>query len=46
MLAFVKGVVPFILVDSGKALLAAALVNLGHQSWLRWLAPRLPNGQQ
>ncbi len=37
--AFALGVVPFILVDFGKALLAAALVNLGYRSWQRWLIP-------
>ncbi|HLY27713.1 MAG TPA: biotin transporter BioY [Aggregatilineales bacterium] len=36
-LAMSKGVVPFLFVDMGKALLAASLVNLGYQSWLRWL---------
>jgi biotin transporter BioY len=39
--AFSAGVVPFIFVDSGKAILAATLVNLGHQSWLRWIMPRV-----
>lgn len=29
-------VVPFILVDCGKALLAASLTKLGGESWLRW----------
>jgi len=37
--AFSIGVVPFIFVDSGKAILAATLINLGRQSWLRWITP-------
>jgi len=34
--AFMAGVVPFIFVDFGKVLLAASLVRLGRESWLRW----------
>jgi biotin transport system substrate-specific component len=33
------GAVPFVFVDLGKVLLAASLVKLGRESWLRWLAP-------
>lgn len=40
LVAFSSGVLPFVLVDFGKALLAASLVNLGDQSWLRWLSLR------
>jgi biotin transporter BioY len=29
-------VVPFIVIDFGKALLAASLTKLGSESWLRW----------
>jgi biotin transport system substrate-specific component len=39
----VGGVAPFVLVDFGKVLLAASLVKLGRESWLRWLAPELSN---
>ena len=38
--AFSIGVVPFVFVDSGKAILVATLVNLGRQSWLRWIMPQ------
>lgn len=34
------GVIPFVVVDFGKALLAVALALLGRESWLRWAAPR------
>jgi biotin transport system substrate-specific component len=34
--AIMAGVIPFIFVDFGKVLLAAALVRLGRESWLRW----------
>jgi biotin transport system substrate-specific component len=37
------GAVPFVFVDLGKVLLAASLVKLGRESWLRWLAPLSPN---
>jgi len=40
--AFQIGVMPFIFVDCGKAILAATLVNLGRQSWLRWIMPTIP----
>jgi biotin transport system substrate-specific component len=36
--AFMTGVVPFMFVDAGKVLLAASLVRLGRESWLRWFA--------
>ena len=36
--AFMAAVVPFIFVDFGKVLLAASLVRLGRESWLRWFA--------
>ncbi len=39
--AFAKGAVPFIFIDLGKVLLAACIVNLGQQSWLRWMTSRL-----
>jgi len=38
--AILAGVIPFIFVDFGKALLAVGLAHLGHESWLRWFAPR------
>lgn len=38
--AILAGVIPFIFVDFGKALLAVGLAHLGRESWLRWLAPR------
>jgi biotin transport system substrate-specific component len=34
--ALVLGLYPFVLTEPGKVLLAAALVKLGHESWLRW----------
>ncbi|MBE2192846.1 MAG: biotin transporter BioY [Anaerolinea sp.] len=39
--ALMAGVIPFVFVDFGKALLAAALVKLGRESWLRWFTPPL-----
>jgi biotin transport system substrate-specific component len=38
--AFMRGAIPFIVVDFGKVLLAASLVKLGQESWLRWFAGR------
>jgi biotin transport system substrate-specific component len=38
--AILAGVIPFIFVDFGKALLAVGLAHLGRESWLRWFAPR------
>jgi biotin transport system substrate-specific component len=38
--ALQAGVVPFVLADFGKILLAASLVLLGRESWLRWIGTR------
>jgi len=38
--ALMAGVFPFIFIDLGKVLLAAALVKLGRESWLRWIVGR------
>jgi biotin transport system substrate-specific component len=37
--ALLLGLFPFMLVEPGKVLLAASLVKLGRESWLRWIAP-------
>ena len=37
--ALLLGLFPFMLIEPGKVLLAASLANLGHESWLRWIAP-------
>lgn len=34
--ALMAGVFPFIFIDLGKVLLAASLLKLGHEAWLRW----------
>jgi len=39
--AFMAGVIPFVFIDFGKALLAAALVTLGRESWARWFGAEL-----
>ncbi len=40
--AILLGLFPFMLIEPGKVLLAASLANLGHESWLRWIAPHTP----
>jgi biotin transporter BioY len=39
--AIMAGSAKFVLADFGKVLLAASLVKLGRESWLRWLAPEM-----
>ncbi len=40
--ALLLGLFPFALIEPGKVLLAASLVKLEHESWLRWIAPHTP----
>lgn len=45
--ALLVTVYPFILIEPGKVLLAASLVRLGRESWVRWIVPRMtPNDPQ
>jgi biotin transport system substrate-specific component len=37
--AFGLGAVPFIVIDVAKVFLAASMVILGRESWLRWITP-------
>ncbi|MEP7288540.1 MAG: biotin transporter BioY [Chloroflexota bacterium] len=39
--ALIASVFPFILIEPGKVLLAASLVNLGNQAWQRWMPSNL-----
>jgi biotin transport system substrate-specific component len=43
--AVLRGLFPFALIEPGKVLLAASLVKLGRESWLRWLAPHSTPGE-
>ncbi len=42
--ALLLTVYPFILIEPGKVLLAASLVRLGRESWIRWIVPRMTPG--